>query len=88
MMMNENTWSQNINITQQPAEPPKPTEPPKPEPKPAPVSVPVTLTIPTNLSPSPPPECQEIKLTKAFAIVAAIFFIIGASFYFMAALVQ
>lgn len=76
-MMNENTLSQNINITQQPAAPSN-----EPSTNYVPLTVPLTVTFPpvTALAPA---KTQEMNVAKVLGIVGSVLFIVGSLFFLL-----
>lgn len=79
-MNNEQTWSHTINISQQPAAP-------APTPAPVTVPVPVTFTLPPVAAPVPA-KTQEMSIGRVLAIIAGVFFLVGAGFFLLTAIVE
>jgi hypothetical protein len=72
-LINENTWSQTINISHQPS---------TPSPDPIPITVPVNVTLPA------PAKAQEISIGRVLAIIAGVFFLVGAGFFLLTAIIE
>ncbi|WP_223595606.1 hypothetical protein [Neobacillus bataviensis] len=81
-MMNEHTWSQNINTSQQPAVPTN-----KPSTAPVPITVPVTVTFPSAEALTPA-KTQEMNIVRVLAIIAGVFFLVGSGLFLISHIIE
>jgi hypothetical protein len=80
-MTNEHNWSQNINVSQQPAAPEN-----KRSTAPVPITVPVTLTFPSDAALASA-KTQAMDIARVIAIIAGVFFLLGSGLFLISHIV-